>query len=308
MRSSTNNAHLLPILGLVCTSAYCVAKEPPRLTLHEVLAMSDAQLAALDIAAMNLACAEGLPGYEGVDPLRDAKLLDTWAERIAHEIRRHSYRFANNPGDYNHSWGEFSMLVAVTVLQKEFGFRYNDEQKLDMEKFDFTDTDSLFMKGLLDGTGGTCTSMPVAYVAIGRRLGLPLHLVMTADHYFVRYGDTGARDAFNMEGTCRGFRTEPDEYYRHWPRNWSTEEKAHGGYLINLTPRQCLAAFLTTRGDSWTALGNLENAVQSYRLALENCPNCYSASYWYPRTLAELQREGTGERDPAQLNPVSDKR
>jgi hypothetical protein len=45
----------------------------------------------------------------------------------------------------------------------------------------------LFLHGLTQGRGGTCLSMPVAYVAVGRRLGYPLKLVTAKGHLFARW-------------------------------------------------------------------------------------------------------------------------
>lgn len=45
----------------------------------ELAALSDAELAQVDIARMNLICAQGIPGSESLDADAVLKLLDEWA-------------------------------------------------------------------------------------------------------------------------------------------------------------------------------------------------------------------------------------
>ena len=49
-------------------------------------------------------------------------------------------------------------------------------------KPDFCQPEDVFIHGMIveGGKGGTCASMPVLYVAVGRRIGLPLYLVGNA--------------------------------------------------------------------------------------------------------------------------------
>ncbi len=42
---------------------------------------------------------------------------------------------------------------------------------------DWSDSRTRYIHSVLTGFGGTCASLPVLYVAIGRRLGWPLYLV-----------------------------------------------------------------------------------------------------------------------------------
>ena len=55
----------------------------------ELASMPQAQLTNVDIALMNLLCAEGLPGAEGLDVKQSLALLDQWAEvaRLADAVR-----------------------------------------------------------------------------------------------------------------------------------------------------------------------------------------------------------------------------
>ncbi|MCI0348052.1 MAG: hypothetical protein L0Z53_01390, partial [Acidobacteriales bacterium] len=140
-----------------------------------------------DIALANLACAQGLPGAEDLDMAQALKTLAAWCERVRHETDRHWHRFSQSRQEYNNSAAYFKMLMLVTVLQQDFGVRYNPERANDP---DFTDSRDLFIHGLLgpDRTG-TCMSMPALYVAVGRRLGYPLKLAQARRHLYVRWED-----------------------------------------------------------------------------------------------------------------------
>jgi hypothetical protein len=146
------------------------ASDEPR-TVHDLLAMSDAELTQVDVARMNLLCAVGLPGAEGLNIDACLARLDEWAARVRSETERHLYR-ATDPRYAEHSAHSQARLraeILVQVLQEDCGVRYNPDR---MHAPDFRDFGDLFLHGVLPGgRGGTCASMPVLYVAVGRRLG-----------------------------------------------------------------------------------------------------------------------------------------
>ncbi len=110
----------------------------------------------------------------------------------------------------------------------------------------FGNPKDLFVHGLTEGEHqGTCASLPVFYVAIGRRLGYPLKLVESKGHLLARWED--AKERFNIEGTSRGLNCFPDKEYMEWPWPISKEEVETGMYMKSLSPRRELAAFLETR-------------------------------------------------------------
>jgi hypothetical protein len=75
--------------------------------LSSLLALSDKQLAGVDIARLNLVCAERLPGEEPLDVEASLVALDAMAGRVQTETQRHAYRFQQNPADYEGSEGFF---------------------------------------------------------------------------------------------------------------------------------------------------------------------------------------------------------
>jgi hypothetical protein len=251
-----------------------------------------------DIAALNLRCAQGLPGAEELDEGRMLDWLDQAAQDVHFETRRHWYRFTEVPSAYHNSAAYFCCYFLLQVLQEDLGVRYNrarvrDTKFQDPSCFepDFRDSRDLFIHGMIDGPGGTCASMPVMYVAVGRRLGYPLKLVQTRGHLFARWDDPegkcfGFPETFNVEGAGEGIASYRDEHYKTWPEPWSEIDEAEGWYLKSMTPLDELASFLATRGDCLTDNGRLAEAVQAYEWATVVAPG----DKRYQQVLARTQQ------------------
>ncbi len=201
-----------------------------------------------DIAETNLNLASGLPGAETLDVPRYLRQLDAWARLVATTTESWLPMFHRSPSEFDDSLAKFRMMALVTVLQRDLGVRY-DPACLD-GAYCALDPHTLFIHGLLDGRGGTCVTMPVLYVAVGRQLDYPLYLVQAREHIFVRWEEPGG-ERFNVEATTLGFTPRDDEHYRHWPRPIRDEDVRHGVFLRNLTPREEEAAFLRERGQCW---------------------------------------------------------
>jgi len=253
--------------------------------LAQFLGASNEFYATLDIAALNLCCALGLPGAEDLDIDRLLSKVDVMARHVLLETERHYYRFINDPGDYEHSQGYFCILMLITVLQQDCGVRYNparirDAKFQDPDCFDpdFSNSKDLFIHGILDGPGGTCSSMPVLTAAVARRLNYPVRLVEAPGHLFARWDDpngwfNGIPDRFNIDCSGQGFACYPDDHYRSWPKRWSAHEEESGSYLKSLTRREEIAAFLVTRGHCLWDNGRLGDAIRAYGRACVFAPN-----------------------------------
>jgi hypothetical protein len=179
---------------------------------------------AFDVAEVNLRLAHGLPGSGTLDVDGLLRQLDQWTGLVALRVRNMQPHFEKSPGEYRNSRPYFQALVMATVLGRNLGARYRPELMADPVDW----SDSRFLHGPMTGYGGTCASMPVLYVAIGRRLGWPLWLVRAKQHLFARWEDE--RDRLNIEATSHGLNCHPDEYYRQWPLPIEQNE-IDGGWL-----------------------------------------------------------------------------
>lgn len=264
--------------------------------LDDLLAMRAGQIADVDIAEMNLLCATGLPGAENLDIDGSLAKLDQWAVRVRSATKRHLYR-AHDPrwaDHYKHSEDWLRAEFLAQVLQEDCGVRYNMER---IRNIDFRNAKDLFIHGMIGNeNGGTCASMPVLYVAVGRRLGYPLKLVLTKGHVFARWD--GADGTFNIETTGDGGTDSyPDEYYGTWPLKWTPQEKKASRYLISLSPAEELASFLASRAHCLLDNGRTREALDAYSAARRLAPKD-------PTYLAWARQAERRVRPPALAGPT----
>ncbi len=257
----------------------------PLPTLAQVCQSPDDYLGKLDVGTLNLLCAVGLPGAEDLDLAKQLAWLDNAAHQVDLQTRSHFDGFALDPGAYNDSPGNFCCNYLLRTLQELLGVQYNPARVTDSDfqnplciNPDFRDSRDLFIHGMMGGPGGTCASMPVMYVAIGRRLGFPLKLVEAPGHLFFRWEDPEGRrfnvpEQFNVEGAGHGISFFPDDFYRKWPREWRPLEKVAGCYLKSLSPAEELAGFLATRGACLEDNGRIPEAIQAFTWAARLVPD-----------------------------------
>jgi tetratricopeptide (TPR) repeat protein len=119
----------------------------------------------------------------------------------------------------------------------------------------------LFIHSVMDRKQGYCLSLSILYLAIGERLGLPLHGVVVPGHFFVRYDDGQVR--FNIETTAKGGNA-PDDYYIqkfNVPKNNTI-------YMTNLNKRQTLGCFFNNLGNVYNDVNNIDQAMASLQWAV----------------------------------------
>ncbi len=128
---------------------------------------------------MNLLCSEGLPGAESLKLDECLATLDQWAEHVKSETDRNFHQFRDDPVKFNNSEGYFRALLLIGVLQQDLNVHYNPAHitppdSPEPDNLFFADSKDLFLHGLASLRAmGTCVSIPVLYVAVGRRLGYP---------------------------------------------------------------------------------------------------------------------------------------
>ena len=145
---------------------------------------TEQDLASEDIAAVNLAVAQGLPRAQNLDIPALLDRLDHWADAIRQATGKALVRRATRRDYPGMSSAMFRMFTFVEVLRHKFGVTYN--LPFSEGNYDARDSRNHFLHGLLTGHGGTCVTMPILYVALDRRLGYPLKLVLAKSHIFCR--------------------------------------------------------------------------------------------------------------------------
>lgn len=241
----------------------------------ELMSLPIGERLTVDIGRRNLCCAKGLPFAEDLDVNEHVEILDSWAGRIQYRTERHLRNFYDNPATFDNSEPLWRMLALTRMLESEFGVHYNPE-RIDADP-DWADSRDLFIHGLLGPKQtGTCPSIPVLIVAIGRRLNYPLRLVHSPGHVFCRWDgkhhqNSVWRDRFNIELHGNGMVNHPDEHYYSEPVKWNVElheqERRRGDkrlYLRSLEPGEELAADIAQSGHCFEAIGNFDEAWVMY--------------------------------------------
>jgi len=237
-------------------------------SIEQLLIMPSQELAKVDIALMNLVCAEGLRGSEDIDTAECLSTLDMWAEQLRKDTAMRMPAYYQNPGKYDNSVNLFKLVTMILTLKNTIGVDYNMEI---MQRDEFPDSKDVFLHGCLSGKKeGGCISIPILCVALGRRLGYPLKLALTRQHVFFRWDD--GNEVFNMEACCAGCDSHPDEYYKRWPQEIDEAEIKKNHLLQSLTPPEELGLSLETRGHCLFDAGRLAEAQIMYAHAYKLMP------------------------------------
>jgi hypothetical protein len=248
--------------------------------------LTEEQLAVYDIAYLNMVCAQGLNGSEDLDIPACIARLHEMAANIRAKIEAGRYLYDRNPVSFENSMGHFNAISMVTYAVKDYGVMYNPARvetpsSLSPDNVFFSDSKDVFINGLLQGDHpmGTCSSLPVYWIALGRRLDYPLYMSNTLLHFFVRWDGNG--DRFNFEGSQAGCGIHDDAYYHEFPITLDDAKIKYLGLLESFTRKEELMHFLLTRGTCLRAHGRDEEARRAYLLAFQCYPNNFAEGYLY---------------------------
>lgn len=269
-----------------------VNSTPP--SFKDFITLTDEELGEFDIAYVNLICASGLSGTQNTNIKVCLDILDRAAEQVEYNTQRCRW-FKDRPEKYDYSFNLFRVHVLYSILRRDFGFYYNFDCRKENATPRPVDT---FIHGLLHGSGGNCASMPVLFAAVGRRLNYPLKLVKAKNHYFVRWDEDGG-ERFNIEvSILDGFNCHEDDYYRQFPFPITSKQEVDGNFLVSMSPRQELAAFLNERGFCWSWIKEYRKAAESFLWAKITEPENLYYGTWHCSVL-----EQWGEHLQASLPP-----
>ena len=269
---------------------------------RSLVRLSAPDLARLDIAVMNLACFEGLPGADQVDWERCLRTLDEWAVKCRRFTDGVMPYFRAGQCDYPESEPRFRIQALISHLQRDLGVRYHPDRRADDAPFHPEDS---FIAEVIVGEGGTCASLPVVYTAVARRLGYPLMLATTKSHLFCRWDALLGGDCFNIEASGEGLTFYPDEHYHTGRFEMPPEAVKACGYIESLSPREELASFLGQRAECWVAEKNFNEATTAFAWANELDPRRGQYALLTDQTIRRW-KSAIQERLPSRLFPKLD--
>jgi len=280
-------------------------KQPQNL--NELLSLSPTELEHCDIARMNLLCAEGLPGAENLNVDESLATLDQWAQHIQAEIDRNFHHYSDDPACFYNSTNFYKMAMMGVVLYEDYSIRYNPKYMAPpgTEQPDdhfYADSHDILIHGLIgDQHLGTCSSMPVLYIALGRRLGYPLKLVKAKGHLFMRWDSP--TEKFDMDATSKGVSHYGDEEYKQWPFPLSATDIKDEDYLKSLSATEELSVFLSIRGECQTDNEQLGDALASFSLAYKFVPTWKGNQVMFSQARARLARPVIYAQQQQPMNP-----
>ena len=169
-----------------------------------------------------------------------------------------------------------------TVLHEEGGYQYTDQVD---ETGVPTNSEELFLHGLLENHKGYCMNLSLLYLILGQKLGLPLYGVALPNHFFVRYEQKEAK--INIESTEAGI-AYPDSFYQ---QRFAMLRKDKNQYFMkNLDTRQTLGAYFSNVGMVYYRSQKPERAVFYLKLSTTINPLSIDAQNNLANIFAELNQ------------------
>lgn len=132
------------------------------------------------------------------------------------------------------------------------------------------------LSSVLENREGNCLGLSTLYLAVGRRLGLPLFLVKVPHHALVRYCD--GRTTINIETQEKG------AFYDDASVRKDFKIRDEPGFLNNLTAKEEVAHLLIQRGIEWQERDEYDRAIADFTLSTELVPDLYHAYEWRAST------------------------
>lgn len=238
-------------------------------TVAQLMALPDAELEKVDIVEMSVAVAREISGCENLDYQHYKQVVDGWASDVSRWMTVAEGNFEKSPQEWRNDINFFRLGLLATYLTRERGVRYHEkysQEQKDGKNSKYEEPGAVLVHGLIDTLRGTCATMPVLHVAIGRRLGWPVSLASVGPHYVCRYDD--GKVHYNIEATYTGpgFVADSDQDYI---KNDGLPQKAvtTGSDFRSLTAREMLGVFVGMRARYYWDTKQYDPADRDYALA-----------------------------------------
>ena len=246
-----------------------------RRTVAQLMALPDAELEKVDIVEMSVAVAREIPRCENLDYQHYKQIVDGWADDVRRWMSVAEVNFQKSPKEWRNDINFFRLGLLATYLTRERGVRYHEKYSQDQKEdrnSKYEEPGAVLVHGLIDTLRGTCATMPVLHVAIGRRLGWPVSLASVGPHYVCRYDD--GKVHYNIEATYTGpgFVSDSDQDYI---KNDGLPQKAvtTGSDFRSLSGREMLGVFVGMRARYYWDTKQYDAADRDYVLSRVLYPN-----------------------------------
>ena len=218
--------------------------------LEKILQGSD-----IDLALVSWLVAADIPEFKDMTGDAYFKQLDAMTDQVRQDIAK-MQKVAVARGENLDSAKTRCAIFCNAIIKLRFA--YTEEFRQEnvtpaMMKALYAEPNNICLAGLLRTKRGSCVSMPVIYLVMGQRLGMPVHLVTIGKHYFIRWEETGYR--MNIEPTIvEKVSVSPDDSV-YLEIEGVTREQLSGSDLRNLTSREVVGNLLFARSGYWATKG-----------------------------------------------------
>jgi regulator of sirC expression with transglutaminase-like and TPR domain len=221
----------------------------------------------IDLPMANWLIAADIPEFREMTREAYFRQLGDVIERVRQEMAR-MQKVATSRGQNLNDPNTRCGIFCNAIIQLRFAYteRFRQENvSAALMKGLYADPNHICLAGLLRTRRGSCVSMPLIYLVIGERLGMPIHLVAIGKHYFIRWEEPGYR--MNIEPTIvdRVSVTPEDSVYLEI--EGMTREQLKGSDLRNLTRREVVGNLFFARSGYWATKGPEHVAQQCFDLA-----------------------------------------
>gem|GEM_PF-2223502 len=213
----------------------------------------------IDLAVANWLVAEDVPQFANLTRAAYFDRLDAMTQQVRREMTRRAEVAKFKARDPNAPDTRCAIFCGAMI---DLGFTYRREfaqhelTPLQMRAL-YADANNIILAGLLRTMKGSCVSMPLIYVVIGQRLGLPVHLVHVGKHTFARWQEPGYRMNIETTAVDKVWVTEDDTAYLE--QEGMKREQVSGNELRNLSRREVIGTLLFIRSSHWVMKAEQEH-------------------------------------------------
>jgi regulator of sirC expression with transglutaminase-like and TPR domain len=205
----------------------------------------------IDLALATWLIVADLPQFTNYAREAYFKTLDEMTQQVRESIARME-TVASSRGQKPKDPDVRCAIFANAIIKLRFTyaeqFSYENLTPAQMQGL-YHDANNIFLAGLLRTRRGSCVSMPLIYLVIGQRLGMPVHLVTVGKHCFIRWEEPGYR--MNIETTSVDkVRVTPDDTVYTDAEGLKPSELV-GNQMRNLTRCEVVGNLFFARSAHW---------------------------------------------------------
>jgi hypothetical protein len=205
----------------------------------------------IDLALANWLIVADLPQFTNLTREAYFKTLDEMTQQVRDNMTRMETVARSRGKNLKDPYTRFGIFgEAIIKLRFAYAeqFSYENLTPALMQGL-YRDANNIFLAGLLRTRRGSCVSMPLIYLVIGQRLGMPVHLVTVGKHCFIRWEEPGYR--MNIETTIvNKLHFTPDDTVYTDAEGLKPAELV-GNQMRNLTRREVVANLFFARYAHW---------------------------------------------------------